>query len=128
MFEGQSIKAPAAKFAMTKRLLAGDLLSNFENAMTLHGDATDENFNSCMNDLILCVFPRRALRIQKRCMRRQMRKPREMKARDFVARLQEINNYLAQFPPFGVDQTLPEDEVLDILESAAPIAWQREFV
>ena len=57
-----------------------------------------------------------------------MRKPREMKVRDFVARVQEINNYLSQFPPFGADQTLPEDEVLDILESAVPIAWQREFV
>lgn len=128
VFEGQAIKTAPAKFAMTKRLLGGDPLINFENAIALHGEETDDHFVACLNDLVLYIFPRRALRIQKRYMRRQMRKPRDMRVRDFVARVQELNNYLTQFPPFATNQSLPEDEILDILESAVPNAWQREFV
>ena len=128
VFEGQAIRTAPAKFAMTKRLLEGDPLIQFENAIALHGEETDEHFQQVMRDLILYVFPRKALRIQKRYMRRQMRKPQSMKVRDFVARVQEINNCLSQFPPFGDAQTLPEDEILDILESAVPNSWQREFV
>jgi len=128
VFEGQAIRTAPAKFAMAKRLLDGDPLINFENAVALHGEDTDAHFEAVMRDLVLYVFPRKAFRIQKRYMRRQMRKPREMRIRDFVARVQEINNYLSQFPPFGAAQILPEDEVLDILETAVPVSWQKEFV
>ena len=128
VFEGQAIKGAASKFAMTKRLLEGDPLTAFQNSIVLHGEETEEHFQSVMRDLDLHVFPKKALRIQKRHMRRQMRKPRDMRVRDFVARVQEINNHLDQFPPFAVGQTLPEDEVLDILESAVPNSWQKEFV
>ena len=128
VFEGQAIRAAPAKFAMTKRLLEGDPLINFTNSIALHGEETNEHYDAVMRDLVLYIFPRKALRIQKRYMRRQMRKPRDMRVRDFVARVQEINNYLNQFPPFAAAQTLPEDEILDILESAVPNSWQKEFV
>jgi len=128
VFEGQSIRTAPAKFAMAKRLLEGDPLINFENSIALHGDETEENYQAVMRDLMLYIFPKKALRIQKRYMRRQMRKPREMRVRDFVARVQEMNNYLKYFPPFEDVQILPEDEILDILESAVPNTWQKEFV
>ena len=94
-FEGQAIKSAASKFAMTKRLLEGDPLTAFQNSIVLHGEETEEHFQSVMRDLDLHVFPKKALRIQKRHMRRQMRKPRDMRVRDFVARVQETKRILS---------------------------------
>jgi len=58
-------------------------------------------------------------------MRRFIRKPRDLSARKFVARLFEINEYLHMFPPFQPNQQLPLDELLDIAEFAVPATWQR---
>ena len=51
-----------------------------------------------------------------------------MSTREFVARVQQLNDYLEFFPPFADDQKLPEDELLDILEFSIPNSWQAEFI
>jgi len=56
-----------------------------------------------------------------------MRKPKGQSTREYVARVNEINEYLGHFPPHGNDQKLPTDEILDILEFGMPATWQREF-
>ena len=85
-------------------------------------------YKTCIQKLTNYVFPKMALRMQKRYMRRQMRKPREMTIRSYVARVQELNSYLKSFPPFGDNQELPEDKILDILEFSVPHSWSNEFI
>jgi len=41
-----------------------------------------------------------------------------------VTRLFELNKYLQRFPPFGHNQQLPLDELLDIAKFAVPQSWQ----
>ena len=40
-------------------------------------------------------------------------------------RLVEINSYLNEFPPFGENQSLPMDKVLEIATFALPAKWQK---
>jgi hypothetical protein len=48
--------------------------------------------------------------------------------REFAARVSELNEYLAYFPPFDNNQSLTNEEVLDILEFAIPNTWQKSMV
>ena len=66
------------------------------------------------------VFPAQAAKLQKRYLRRFVRKPMGMTSRMFVARVQELNNYLPH-PPSHVlvgepIQKLDDDEIIDLLE------------
>jgi hypothetical protein len=42
-----------------------------------------------------------------------------------MSRLVEINEYLKSFPPFGDNQNLPMDEILEIAEFASPMKWRK---
>ena len=42
-----------------------------------------------------------------------------------MSRLVEINTYLNEFPPFGENQSLPMDKVLEIATFALPAKWQK---
>ena len=124
---GQNITTGPGKYAMARRLLAGDALAVFNVHARELGAETNVHYDSVMQNLCKHIFPQRSLRLQKRYMRRYMRKPKEMTTREYIARVNEINGYLALFPPFGLNQTLPNDELLDLLEFGVPSVWQREF-
>jgi hypothetical protein len=77
------------------------------------------------------VFPICAYAIQKQAMRRFMRKPRDMKIREYVDRLQEINDYLVYFPTKDGEAEatkLPEEEIMDILLFGIPNSWSKKMV
>ena len=62
-------------------------------------------------------------------MRRYLRKPREWTTREFHARLQELNAYLEEFPPFaGATQRLSDDDLVEVLEFAVPASWQKDMI
>ena len=53
-----------------------------------------------------------------------------MPVHDYIARVIEINNYLAEFPPTIVGRNatkLPDDKLLNLLEFRIPIKWQRQM-
>ena len=69
------------------------------------------------------AFPAYAFREQKRYLCRHLVKPRGMKLRSFISRLQELNAYLEEFPPDTEVQenaSLPADEILDIINHSMP--------
>ena len=125
---GLELKEPRDKFNMTKKLLQGDCLTAFSNYEQGITNVTDASYERALKALVDHVFPRRALHHQKQYMRRFMRKPFDTKSKDFVARVQQLNDYLNMFPPFKNNQMLPEDELLDILEFSIPATWQKEFI
>ena len=57
-----------------------------------------------------------------------MRKPAGMKVRTYYQALLRINlEELTVLPPFGANQRLSDDELLDIILFGTPKAWQREM-
>jgi len=80
------------------------------------------------NALINHYMPQRVLPIQKRVMRRFMRKPKNWKMRQFMARIREIDGKLPFFPPFDQGQQLDQEELIDIGEFGIPNLWQRQMV
>jgi hypothetical protein len=75
----------------------GSKLAKLEYFLTA-GNEDNATYEAGIRSLITHIFPVRALRIQKRYMRRYMRKPREMKMRAYRNQVIELNNYLAKFP------------------------------
>ena len=66
---------------MTRRLLEGDALAAFNAAAAVHRNENNDNFLACIDDVTAHIFPARALQMQKRFMRRFLRKPAGVKTR-----------------------------------------------
>ena len=87
------------------------------------------------DDLILArravvsgLVPKKALARVKRYLRRDLRKPVDMKVRPFYQHLLRINDSeLPGLPPFRVAQNMPDDEITDILLAACPRSWERKM-
>ena len=70
-------------------------------------------------------MPSRVLARVKRFMRRECRKPVEMLVREYYSHLVRLNmEILPNLPPFQQNQSLREDEMVDILLFATPKSWQ----
>jgi hypothetical protein len=82
-----------------------------------------------MNAVVAFVSPHKVLEKQKRYMRCHCRKPKEMKTRVFVNHLTRINyKEIVHLPPrFNYTQSLPEDELVDIVVNSIPRKWVREM-
>ena len=70
-----------------RRLMEGAALSKFDKSAHLHGAETLAHYEEVMGDITHYVFPTRSLQIQKRYMRRHMRKAPYMKLKDYMARV-----------------------------------------
>ena len=92
---------------------------------------TNDSYLLAVNSVSEHVFPRNASKIQKRFLRRYLRKPLEVSTRQYAARVSEINDYFAYFPIEGNEAAptkLPVDEIVDILEFGCPPKWQRQMI
>ena len=73
-------------------------------------------------------IPYKCLQKVKRHLRRNCRKPLDMKVRVYANHLQRINSEeLPQIPPLDINNSLSLDEIVDILLFGTPKAWQREM-
>ena len=112
-----------------RTVLKGDAYTYFNQYFMTVGNEDDVTFILSIQALTSHIFPQRALRMQKRYMRRYMRKPRDMKMRVYRNRVVELNNYLKRIPTvFNATQKIDEDEIVDILEFGTPNKWQSEMV
>ena len=74
------------------------------------------------------IMPTKILARCKRHLRRECRKPNDMRVRVYWQKLNYINQEeLTRLPPHKPDQQLSEDEMLDILLYGTPKSWQREM-
>ena len=131
VFAGQNVTDGPNMFTIGRRLMDGDALSHFENFVTAEAlTQTVNNFNRAMEAVGKHVFPAQAAKLQKRYLRRFVRKPMGMTSRMFVARVQELNNYLPHFPsqvPGEPIQKLDDDEIIDLMEFGVPRSWQKKM-
>ena len=125
---GMNVTTGPNKYGMARRLLEGEALAHFNNAATANGNETNANFTLCLQAVTKQVFPQQALLKQKRAIRRYMRKPVDVTIRQHVARIVELVNLLPQFPPFGNNQTMEDDEIVEILEFGVPNSWKKQML
>ena len=108
--------------------MEGAALSKFDESALRHGAETLIHYELVLKDITNYVFPTRALQVQKRYMRRHMRKAPYMQMKEYMARVQELNNYLTMFPGYTQGDEIHEDELLDIYEYGIPKSWSRQFL
>jgi hypothetical protein len=122
---GQNVLSATDMFAMTRRLLDGDALAAFNTKAVTLSQETEANYTLCMQALSIHVFPKNALTIQRQWFHRYLHKRMENSMREFVARINEINAMMEEFPPsFTKDQMISDSEMKDLLEFAIPISWR----
>ena len=89
---------------------------------------TDETFLASLNRVRDYYFKKYAARYQVAYLRQNLRKPKEVSVRTCATRLQEINNYLLNFPGPDLNTPLAEGEIISILVAMIPSAWHRKMV
>ena len=129
VIKGLHLTKGPTKFELASNLLTGDALSIFKNAQIgiENFTETNESFETCLDECAYAIFPSRAELYQKRYMRRSLAKPDEMTMREFMSRIQEINEYFPSFPPDYEGNAvgkLTESELVEIGEFAIPEEWQ----
>ena len=74
------------------------------------------------------LLPRKILAKVKRNMRRDMRKPKDMKVRNYYQNLMRMNTEeLPNLPPFHANQSITNDKMTDIILFGTPKSWQNEM-
>ena len=126
LFEGES-KAAFMRAVQTTRLKKAEMAELEGEGEHFDPEITKEEFQlSIMRETANHVLPTRFLARQKRFLRRKMRKPKMMKVRTYVHRLQEINGYIKSL--FGERGGLDKDELQEIIEFGLPAIWQKEMI
>jgi len=126
--KGQALTSGPALYNAMRRLLIAESLAQFNAKAAELGNETAANYKACVQHVTDYVLPKRALRIQKRYLRRICRKPATMRMKEYIARYQEMNEYLAMFTPDGAANKLPEDEIIENLEFAIPTKWRKAMI
>ena len=89
---------------------------------------TDRHVRDSKKAVLTGIVPNKTVAMVKRYLRRECRKPPDMKVRTYYQHLLRINNdELMALPPFSPSQNMAEDELIDILVYATPKSWSREM-
>jgi hypothetical protein len=89
---------------------------------------TDDVIKLALNHVVGNSVPKKALQRVKRYLRRDCRKPADMKVRDYYTHLTRINNEeIIHLPPYDDTQGLADDELMDIIQFGVPKSWIREM-
>jgi len=126
--KGQALTSGPALYNAMRRLLVAESLAQFNAKAAELGPETAIHFRACVQHVTDYVLPKRALRIQKRYLRRICRKPASLRMKEYIARYREINGYLSMFTPDGDDNKLPDDEIMENLEFAIPSKWRSAMI
>ena len=72
---GQNATTRQAKYALARRLLAGQALADFNHTTLIYRSEMAANYTRCIQAVTLCFFPQKGIQDQKRWMRRFLKKP-----------------------------------------------------
>ena len=104
---------------LAKHLLEDGALQAFKNAVRTAGAETTQNSKVVIKAVTAHIMPKKALQKQKCHMRRFLKKPLDMKVKDFVEQVVTMNDLLTRFPdpsPTVPAAKIPDNEILDLLE------------
>ena len=119
--------------ALKTALEADDAAGNNNASTVIRNNGVDHyranaHLDRALQVVLLNLMPSKVLPKVKRQMRREMRKPLDMKVRAYAQHLVRLNQSdLPNLPPFHQNQALTQDELLDILLFGTPRSWQNEM-
>ena len=88
----------------------------------------DAHFTLAMRSVVNQLAPKKSLQRVKRYLRRDCRKPADMKVRTYFQHILKINmEDIPMLPPFSDQSRLSNDELMDIVLFGTPRSWQREM-
>ena len=110
-----------SKFRTMRRVLHGGMLTAFEKALKDAGldERDSKTYKRSINGLMIAhVFGNEALFDQRNALKRcpSFKKPKDMKMKDYVARMNEINSYLSKFPTPDKSNKFSPGELAEIIE------------
>ena len=89
---------------------------------------TVADVSTAKNLTLTALIPQKIVAMVKRYLRRECRKPADMKVRTYYQHLLRMNqDELPALPPFARQQFLVDDELIDILCFGTPKSWSREM-
>ena len=98
------------------------------NAQNVYEFVDFAQVQRALNHVVRGLAPSKALQRAKRHLRRECRKPVDMKVRIYYHHLLRINDEeLPNLPPFNRNQNLSDDELVDVLLFGTPKSWQKEM-
>ena len=111
---------------------AAPVVTTDVDAVTANGEdhyASPDELETAMRLTVTAFLPRKILAKAKRALRRDMRKPADMRVRAYYHHLKRINSEeLPHLPPgFATTQRLTDDELMDIILFGTPRSWQNEM-
>ena len=129
VFVGQDVTTGPTQYPLARSILQGDALTMFDASATTHWPQTVDHFRLIMADICQHVFPAKAVKTQKRYMQRYSKMPLGTTTKEFVARIQEMNDYLVLFPTtIGIAPTkFSQEDFMDVLEYSLPVCWCQEM-
>ena len=131
VFTDQPVPDVNSKFRTMRRVLHGGMLTAFEKSLKDAGsDERDaKTYKRSINGLIAHVFGNEALFDQRNALKRcpSFKKPKDMKMKDYVARMNEINSYLSKFPTPDKSNKFSPGELAEIIEYNLPPKWRKKM-
>ena len=88
---------------------------------------TNHNYKLVTQDLISHFFRPKAPQRQKRYLRHGLYDPREEKIYEFIFRINKIVKSIHHLSLFGINQGLPEYDILKLVEFALSQVWQKQL-
>ena len=73
-------------------------------------------------------FPERHFASPKHYMIHSIKLTKEWTICKFCARQNKLNDYLANFPPFGQNQQISNEQTVNMIHATLPKAWKSEMV
>ncbi len=129
LFEAGLEKAALARRLLQAQAAADDAARQVIMAQGLDQHRQLAHVEEAMRHVLRNLIEAKALALIKRYLRRECRKPADMKVRTYYQHLLRINkDELPCLPPFGGDdQMLSNDEIIDIIMYGCPKSWTREL-
>ena len=110
---------------MTRNLVFGEAFRFFDQKTLERGMETNANYGLVMKDLTTNFIPPKALHIHKIYLRRGLYKPHETKIWSFIFWIDEMVDYLENFPPFDIGKGLPDDKILELGGFYLHMEWHK---
>ena len=113
--------------------IAADPDPTAANHRTVLGQPLDQHttrdvVKAALEAMLTGIMPNKALPRVKRYIRRECRKPADMKVRLYFQLLNRINNAeIPCLPPFDETKRFSDDELMDIVLFGVPKSWLREM-
>jgi hypothetical protein len=127
IFSGQNLDTGAQMINLTKAVLQGKPLHTFNTHISLRNGNGVDDYKFAINELAKSIFPNKALKRQKRYMRRFLSKPSDIPMRDYVYWALAANHDLAFYPDADNSDRFPLDELQEIIEFGIPYTYLHEY-